>query len=167
LTEKVAKAIASNQIEGISIDEKAKNKTIIVDGESYTFDDSKYDKLKEYGEGLVATDAAAKVFTDSLLSNALMTAEVSEEQKTNMMNFLDSEQVNSQVDDMLNTITTNWTDLNERQQYKQNYADIMGYEYDKSKDRFLKDGQEVEVSDESIRRQMAGVKVQENLNAKM
>ena len=167
LTEKVAKAIASNQIEGISIDEKAKNKTIIVDGESYTFDDSKYDKLKEYGEGLVATDAATKVFTDSLLSNALMTAEVTEEQKTNMMNFLDSEQVNSQVDDMLNIITTNWTDLNERQQYKQDYADIMVYEYDKSKDRFLKDGQEVEVSDESIRRQMAGVKVQENLNAKM
>ena len=167
LTDKVAKAIASNQIEGISIDEKAKNKTIIVDGESYTFDDNRYDKLREYGEGLVAADAATKVFTDSLLSNALMTVEVSEEQKSNMMNFLDSEQVNGQVEDMLNTITTNWTKLDERQQYKQDYADIMDYEYDKSKDRFLKDGQEVEVSDESIRRQMAGVKVQENLNAKM
>ena len=167
LTEKVAKAIASNQIEGISIDEKAKNKTIIVDGENYTFDDSKYDKLKEYGEGLVAADAATKVFTDSLLSNALMTAEVSEEQKSNMMNFLNSEQVNSQVDDMLNTITTNWTKLDERQQYKQDYADIMDYEYDKSKDRFLKDGQEVQVSDESIRRQMAGIYVQEELNKKM
>jgi hypothetical protein len=167
LTDKVAKAIASNQIEGFSIDEKTKNKTIIVDGESYTFDDNSYDKLEEYGEGLVTADAATKVFTDSLLSNALMTAEVSEEQKSNMMNFLDPEQVNSQVDDMLNTITTNWTKLDERQRYKQDYADIMGYEYDKSKDRFLKDGQEVEVSDESIRRQMAGVKVQENLNAKM
>ena len=167
LTEKVAKAIASNQIEGISIDEKAKNKTIIVDGESYTFDDSKYDKLKEYGEGLVAADAATKVFTDSLLSNALMTAEVSEEQRSNMMNFLNSEQVNSQVDDMLNTIITNWTKLDERQQYKQDYADIMDYEYDKSKDRFLKDGQEVQVSDESIRRQMAGIYVQEELNKKM
>jgi len=39
----------------------------------------------------LASDAAVEAFTDSLLSNALMIADVSEEQKDNMMNFLSSE----------------------------------------------------------------------------
>lgn len=167
LTEKVAKAIASNQIEGISIDKKTKNKTITVDGESYTFDYNSYEQLEKYGEGLIAADAATKVFTDSLMSNAMMISDVSEDQKSNMMNFLDSEQVKSQVDAMLETINQNWTNPEARKQYKKDYAEIMGYEYDEGKDRFLKDEQEVQVSDESIRKQIAGVEVQDNLTERM
>jgi hypothetical protein len=58
---------------------------------------------------LIAADAAAKVFTSSLLSNATMISDVSEDQKSNMMNFFNSDQVES----MLETEKTNLKEMDE------------------------------------------------------
>ena len=167
LTEKVAKAIASNQIEGISIDEKAKNKTIIVDGESYTFDDSKYDKLKEYGEGLVAADAATKVFASSLLSNATMISDVSEDQKSNMMNFFNSDQVES----MLETEKTSLKEMDEVKWEKQKeaYAKAMDYTYS---DGNIYKGEAIaanklDLSKDSLIEQIAGMNVTDSISSTM
>lgn len=128
-------------------------------------------ELRKYGEGLVAADAANKVYTDALKANALVTAEVSQDNKANMMNFLGADQVSNLADTQYEAITNAWNDAATgkaiMQEDKEAYAGIMGYEYDKDKDRFLKDGQEVEVSDESVKRQLAGVKAQEELNKKM
>ena len=167
LTDKVAKAIASNQIEGISIDKETKNKTIVVDGESYTFDDNRYDKLREYGEGLVAADAATKVFADSLLSNALMTAEVSEEQKSNMMNFFNSDQVES----MFETEKTNLKEMDEAkwEEQKEAYAKAMGYTYS---DGNIYKGEAIaanklDLSKDSLIEQIAGMNVTDFISGTM
>jgi hypothetical protein len=85
---------------------------------------------------LLAGDAAIKVFTDSLLSNALMVSDVSEDQKSNMMNFMSPERIQELFEEIKGDIVLD-------DETKKQYAAIMGYEYDVSKKRFLKDGQEV------------------------
>ena len=57
-----------------------------------------FQKLFDHGQELLAFDAAIEAFTDSLLSNALMISDVSEDQKTNMMNFFNSDQVESMLE---------------------------------------------------------------------
>ena len=143
-------------------------------GRLYGFTDTEseaYKELLRYGQGLLQDDAANKVYADALKANALATTEVSQDNKANMMNFLGADQVSDLADSQYDAITKAWNDMETgkaaMQGDKDAYARIMGYEYDKAKDRFLKDGQEVEVSDESIKRQLAGVKTQEELNKKM
>jgi hypothetical protein len=84
-----------------------------------------YSELRDYGESLQAGDAAVKVFTDTLLSNALMIADVSKEQKSNMMNFLTSEQIEAMTNEAKADVAKDGVDDEE----KKSYAKAMGYEY--------------------------------------
>jgi hypothetical protein len=45
-------------------------------------------ELREYGQKLLASEKAVEVFTKSLMSNAAMISDVSEEQRDNVLNFL-------------------------------------------------------------------------------
>jgi len=122
-------------------------------------------ELRDYGQKLLASDAAIEAFTDSLLSNALMISDVSEKQRNNMMNFLDSEQIEEIRLKKEADIKKDGIDEAE----KEEYAKAMGYDFIDGK--FYvgtgADQKEVKVSDNSIAAQLAGIKTQENLTEKM
>lgn len=161
-TDELARAIVNGQAKVTTGD---KITTVDFNGESLSYENDVYAELREYGDSLLAGDAAVKVFTDTLLSNALMIADVSEEQKANMMNFMSSEQIDNIREDKKDTIEENGIDDEEKKQY----AEAMGYDFINGK--FYvgtgADQEEVAVSDDSIAAQLAGIQTQEDLTGRM
>ena len=130
-------------------------------------DSEAFASLKKYGEGLIADDAAAKVFTDSLLSNAAIISDVSEEQKSNMTNFFNSDQVES----ILETEKTNLKEMDEAkwEEQKEAYAKAMGYTYS---DGNIYKGEAIaanklDLSKDSLIEQIVGMNVTESISGTM
>ena len=124
-----------------------------------------FQAFQDYAQSLSESDSAIKVFTDSLLSNALMIADVSEDQKTNMMNFIDSKQIDNIRKKEEDDLKKDGIDEAE----KKEYAKAMEYEFINGKFYVGQgaDQKEVAVSNDSIAAQLAGIRTQEDLTSRM
>ena len=116
-------------------------------------------ELKKLGQEIIASEAAIKVFTDSLIDSALTTAEISNENAENMRNMYDTEAIEAMIEKAESEI-----DLSD-EQVKKDYAKYMGYDYENGK--FYsgegEDKKEVTVLDKDIKSQMAAIRVQNKL----
>ena len=119
-------------------------------------------ELKKLGQEIIASEAAIKVFTNSLIDSALTTAEISNENAENMRNMYDTETIEAMIEKAEGKI-----DLSD-EQVKKDYAKYMGYDYENGK--FYsgegEDKKEGTVLDKDIKSQMAGIAVQDDMAKK-
>ena len=119
-------------------------------------------ELKKLGQEIITSEAAIKVFTDSLIDSALTTAEISNENAENMRNMYDTEAIEAMIEKAKGEI-----DLSD-EQVKKDYAKYMGYDYENGK--FYsgegEDKKEVTVLDKDIKSQMAAIAVQDDIAKK-
>ena len=119
-------------------------------------------ELKKLGQEIIASEAAIKVFTNSLIDSALTTAEISNENAENMRNMYDTETIEAMIEKAEGKI-----DLSD-EQVKKDYAKYMGYDYENGK--FYsgegEDKKEVTVLDKDIKSQMAAIAVQDDMAKK-
>lgn len=166
--DKIARAIASNQISVLEESDDGHNVTVKTKtGETATYTKGEYEDMKKYGQGLVASDNVQKAQASSIISNALASSDVSEEMTKNVMGAFTSDRISNMIkteqNDLRNMTGDEWEEAKEK------YAASIGYTYSEGN---LYKGEAIaanklELSKEDLIAQMAGVNVTGKLSDNM
>ena len=157
-TEALARAIASGDWKG----REGQIATITGTSEPKEFvNTEEYKELRNFGQALIESDTAIKIFTDSLENAAILNADVSEEYKDKISGIYDTEAIENMLAKEKENI-----DLSENREYwEKEYAKAMNYQYENGK-FYTGEGEnkkEVAVLDQDIKSQLAAIRVQNKL----
>ena len=125
-----------------------------------------FEALREFGQSLIASEAAINAYSQSILNNASINSDLNEEQKKQLQGMIDSEGILKLIEneeDELSKLDTNIL--------KSQFAEAMNYVYDEASGKIYsgygEDRKEVNFTDEEIKEQLAAIKVQDQLTGNM
>ena len=159
-TEALARAIASGDWKGR--EEQIATITGTSDPKEFV-NTEEYKELRNFGQALIESDAAIKIFTDSLENAAILNADVSEEYKNSLSGIYDTEAIEKMVAAEEEKIDLSTAES--RKEWEREYADAMGYQYEDGK-FYSGEGEnkkEVTVLDQDIKSQLAAINVQKKM----